>query len=389
MPLFKGKSSKAKPNKAINYITNPQKAKIITSQYLNDSENYALQFKETYELFKKGYKKDERKYYHFKISADPKDNITPENSHKLAEKLAKELFSKHECVISTHIDTDVVHSHIIVNAVSFETGLKLHINNKKYANFKDITDILGEEMGLTPLNWREKMKSKRQNLNYDIANEYKEITNAERHILNKNQNNDVIVTWKEALRIAIDEAKEICENRYEFQKYLSEKFNIIMPRNTENTLTFTHPSVNKSVRGAKLGEGYTAKNIDKILNQNYLRRLEHEELQARQQERSYGRNRETQESNRAKEQPERNERYADDTERSRSYRTREPNFKGNASNIKSEQRKLDSAIKYHIRENERVQKDRNTRTGGTCEGYREQQRNSKNRSKQSFGGFGR
>ena len=67
MPLFKGKASKAKPKKAIDYVTNPQKAIIISSQSLDDNRNYAVQFKETCDIYGKGSKPDERKYYHFKL----------------------------------------------------------------------------------------------------------------------------------------------------------------------------------------------------------------------------------------------------------------------------------------------------------------------------------
>ena len=89
----------------------------------------------------KGY--NERKYYHFKLSPDRANNSTPQKCHELAERMASELFSAHECVIATHIDTDTVHSHIIVIAVSFETGKKLHMNIGEYRESKDLNHIRG------------------------------------------------------------------------------------------------------------------------------------------------------------------------------------------------------------------------------------------------------
>ena len=78
MPLFKGTAGKAKPKKAIDYITDPKKAVIVSSLSLDDSADYAKQFKETCTLYGKGNGFNERKYYHFKLSPDRADNATPQ-----------------------------------------------------------------------------------------------------------------------------------------------------------------------------------------------------------------------------------------------------------------------------------------------------------------------
>jgi len=170
MPLFKGKSSKAKPQKAIAYITRKDKAVIISSQYMDDNMSYAKQFKQTCDLYGKGKGAGELKYYHFKVSIDPCDKPTPQQFHELAERLAQELFSAHECVIATHNDTDVIHSHIIVNAVSFETGKKLRLSHAEYAHCKDRADDIGRyDIGFSPLNWRDKVKKRQHYLSVGFA----------------------------------------------------------------------------------------------------------------------------------------------------------------------------------------------------------------------------
>ena len=87
MPLFKGKASKAKPQKGIDYITTLKKAVIVSSLSMDDSYDYAKQFTDTCKLYGKGSKYDERKYYHFKVSPDPADNPTPQQCHELAERM--------------------------------------------------------------------------------------------------------------------------------------------------------------------------------------------------------------------------------------------------------------------------------------------------------------
>ena len=268
MPLFKGKASKAKPKKAIDYVTRDDKAAIVSSLSMDDSQSYAKQFKETCDMYGKGGGHNERKYYHFKLSCNPADNPTPQQSHELAEKLALQLFAAHECVIATHNDTDTIHTHIIINAVSFETGKKFHMNNPEYENAKDLADSLAVDMGLSPLDWRECVSERYNRMDEDRADTPKSLSNAERNIAKRDTHGGA--SWKDALRQAIDEAKAQCTDRTEFQQYLYNNFGVTMPRNTKKTLSFVHPAVGETyaVRGAKLGGDYTAASVDQVLQQN-------------------------------------------------------------------------------------------------------------------------
>jgi len=272
MPLFKGSGHKSKPNKAVAYVTDKNKAVIISSQAMDDTKDYATQFRETNKLFGKGSRYKERKYYHFKLSCGPADNVDPEVSHQLAQELAEKLFPNHECVIATHNDTDVIHSHIIINSVNFETGLKLHLNDNKYADCKDMANTLAEKKGLSTLDWRTLAKENRANNREGInANSPKLISNAERQISKR----AALETdsWKEALRLAIDEAKSHCQDRASFESYLKNNYGVEMPRNTGKTVSFMHPAIDKPIRGVKLGGDYTADSIDQALKNNYERSL--------------------------------------------------------------------------------------------------------------------
>ena len=275
MPLFKGMAGKAKPKKAIDYVTDPKKAAIVSSLSMDDSRDYAKQFKETCDMYSKGKGYSERKYYHFKISPDPNDNATPQQCHELAERMAQKLFSAHECVIATHTDTDTMHSHIIVNAVSFETGKKFHMNLWEYRDSKDLADTLGEEMGFTPLDWKTKTSEKLDRIFSDdaITPDKKYLSNAEQQISKRDKQGNA--SWKEALRQAIDEAKAHSADRAEFQRYLHDNYGVTMPRNTGKTISFVHPAVGEkfTIRGNKLGSDYTASSIYQALQENAERSL--------------------------------------------------------------------------------------------------------------------
>ena len=241
MPLFKGCGCKAKPAKAIDYITDEKKAAIVTSYALDDNRDYARQFAETAQLFHKAQRYDSRKYYHFKHSFDPKDNITPEEAHRLTEELAQQAFPDNEYIIATHTDKHHVHCHIIVNSVSFVNGKMLHYSNSDYAKLKDLSNEIAAKYGYSTLDFRKPSADR--------------IKSAERHVVLKGG-----TSWKEELREVIAEAKRLCNDMESFEKHLS-KYGVKIARNTAKTISFLHPQKKKPIRGSKLGKAYTKEAI--------------------------------------------------------------------------------------------------------------------------------
>ena len=259
MPLFKGQGCKSRPGKAIDYITDKNKAAIVTSQNLDDSRSYAQQFQETAEGFGKGVGYDERKYYHFKLSCNRADEVAASAHHEFAEALAAKLFPGHECVIATHTDTGTVHSHIIVNAVNFEEGKKLHCNNREYQYMKDLADEMGKERGFTELHWREAAKKKHQAIERGVPQPE---TQAEKNIILRGG-----TSWKEELREVITLAKQDTKTMPEFESYLRE-YGVELTRNTGKTIAYKHPKKEKAIRGERLGEEYTKGAVENELEQN-------------------------------------------------------------------------------------------------------------------------
>ena len=247
MPLLKCKESKSTPHKAIAYITREDKAAFVSVRNLFGDEDYAEQFEQTARLYGKGKKYEERKFYHFKLSCDRKDNVPPQYAHIYAEELAARLFPDCECVIATHTDTKTVHSHIIVNAVHPLTGKKLRISRSDYTAMKDEANRLGKEMGFSELDFRKKPRNKR--------------TSAEQHIILKGG-----TSWKEDLREVIEEAKQVATTQEEFIAHL--KLYGVEATRSKTEYSFLHPEKKKAIRGLKLGENYTKKEIDFVIGKN-------------------------------------------------------------------------------------------------------------------------
>lgn len=250
MPLFKGLSSKSTPKKAIDYITREDKAAFVSVRNLFEDEDYAEQFADTMRRFGKGKKFDERKYYHFKLSCARKDNVSPEQAHLYAQELAAILFPDDECVIATHTDTKTVHSHIIVNAVNPITGKKLRITESNYTKMKDEANRLGSEFGYTKTDFRKKAQNKR--------------TTEESHIILKGG-----TSWKEDLREVIEEAKRVSSTQEEFISHLA-LYGVSVTR-SKTEYSYLHPQKKKAIRGLKLGNNYTKKEIDIVIETNWNR----------------------------------------------------------------------------------------------------------------------
>ena len=72
------------------------------------------------------HKTDGRQYYHFVQSFDKQDDLSPLEVHAIGLELAQRQFPNFEVLVATHMDTEHLHNHLVVNSVSFQSGKKLH-----------------------------------------------------------------------------------------------------------------------------------------------------------------------------------------------------------------------------------------------------------------------
>ena len=84
------------------------------------------------------------------IQAFQPGEVTPEQAHKIGMKLAKEILGgKYEFVLTTHIDKNHVHNHLIFNAVSFADHKHYHSNKRSYHFIRRTSDRICKEYGLS------------------------------------------------------------------------------------------------------------------------------------------------------------------------------------------------------------------------------------------------
>ena len=84
------------------------------------------------------------------IQAFEPGEVTPEEAHRIGMELAREVLGgKYEFVLTTHIDRDHVHNHLIFNAVSFQNHRHYHSNKRSYHEIRHTSDRICKEHGLS------------------------------------------------------------------------------------------------------------------------------------------------------------------------------------------------------------------------------------------------
>lgn len=135
-------------------------------------------------------------FYHMVQSFPAGETVDPAVAHAAALKLA-ENFKDREVLVSTHIDRDHIHSHFLINSVSFENGKKLHISESELTVLRQRNDQVCMEFGLPVFQPQKKKQTKA-------------MSDAEYHAAAKGD------SWKFRLMNTIDECMKYAHNHQEF-----------------------------------------------------------------------------------------------------------------------------------------------------------------------------
>lgn len=77
---------------------------------------------------------------------------TPEEAHKIGLETARRMWgSDYEIVVTTHLNTDNLHNHFVVNSVSFKTGRKFENHISDHYRLREISDAVCLKYGKSVL----------------------------------------------------------------------------------------------------------------------------------------------------------------------------------------------------------------------------------------------
>jgi hypothetical protein len=78
--------------------------------------------------------------------------ITPEEAHQIGLETARAMWgSEYEILVTTHLNTDSIHNHMVVNSVSFKTGRKFENHISDHHRLREFSDDICREYGKSVL----------------------------------------------------------------------------------------------------------------------------------------------------------------------------------------------------------------------------------------------
>ena len=180
--------------------------------------------------------KDEgQMYFHFVLSFPDSEKITPKQCHEYAMEFAKRKWNNFEVVACTHSDNDHIHTHFIINSVSFENGKRFHSDQKLIHDLHELNDRMCLQYGYMVTRRRPKD---------ELVNG---IRPSEYHSAMKGE------SWKMELRIAIDDAMKYATSRRHFIEIMNSEGYFVRWEKDRKSITYTCPNGMKC-RGEKLNE---------------------------------------------------------------------------------------------------------------------------------------
>ena len=239
MAVTKIKAIRGTLSKAIAYILNPEKTdeKLLVSSYGCASETAAREFEWTRKIAEQKGMNPVRIIARHVIQSFEIGEVTPELAHEIGKQFADEILGgKYEYVLTTHIDKDHVHNHLIFNAVDFVDYHAYKSYKRIYYDMREVSDRLCKENGLSVI-----PPSQNKGMGY------KEYTEAK-----------CGTSWKQKLKQTIDRLVITAKDYDDFLRLMQEAGYEIK---TGKYISFRAEGQERFTRSKTIGENYTEERI--------------------------------------------------------------------------------------------------------------------------------
>ncbi len=175
--------------------------------------------------------------------------VAPEEAHKIGLETARRMWGDaYEIVVTTHLNTDNIHNHFVINSVSFKTGRKFENHIRDHVELRQISDAVCKEHGKSVIPFTHFYGNKKA------------------YWINKSGK----LTHRDILRRDVDEAIANSGSFKEIEycmKNLGYRF--------ERDFYYEHPSIiadgwERAVRISSLGKDYTKERIRERCRENQV-----------------------------------------------------------------------------------------------------------------------
>lgn len=251
MPYCKSVAVHRNVKQALTYILNPNKTDervlTISVNCMTEPEFAYTQMKAVYEQYaRRSYDappsksgKSPVKAIHYIMSFADSEGVTLELAHKIGMAFVRKMFGDDvQAVIATHVNTDHVHNHILINSYAIN-GKRFYDNKASVRKMREVTNGVCRAFGITPaLNFENEGRS----LNYSEWQHKKNGT-----------------SWKEQIRKAID---SLIPSVSSFDDLLAELERLGFTVKRDKNILIKAPGQQRSVSLWKLGEDYTEESLN-------------------------------------------------------------------------------------------------------------------------------
>ena len=239
------KNSHSNIKHIINYVTKKEKTmnKKLCSAYNCNIDTAAKEMQITKELYNKT---KGRTYKHFVQSFSPNEEITPEQVHQFTKEFVEQcpLFADFEVVYATHVDNHI-HTHIVVNSVSFADGHKFQMSKKDLEDMKILNNKLCLEHGFSICEIGKKKSNSMDLISYD-TNKYQFLKKAKE---------DKVKAYLQDTAVSVYDCMQASTSKEEFISAMNQKGYTVDWQDNHKYIVFIN-SEGKKVRNSKLQKTY-------------------------------------------------------------------------------------------------------------------------------------
>lgn len=170
-------------------------------------------------------------FYYAVQSFDENDNLSPALAHQIGIEWTQECYPNFEAVVCTHLDTDNIHNHIIINSVNALDGHKIHQNKNDIQRVRSVNDRLCLKYNLSVC------KSSNSTVDRVKPQEYYAAMSGK--------------SWKTQLAMDIDHAMLYAKSKMDFIKLMNQKGYKVIWTSKRDTILYQCPN-GKMCRDFKL-----------------------------------------------------------------------------------------------------------------------------------------
>lgn len=212
----------------LNYVSKKEKTQNEDKKYVTALNCFAPTAYQEFIATKNLYHKNSGRMYYHLVQSFPKGyDISPELVHRIAVEFSEKAFGNFECIVTTHIDREHIHSHIVFNSVSFTDGKKYCSNTESVKALMKLSDEICIKYGVPVL---EKPVFKKESDTMSDR-EYRCAVKGE--------------SYKLALMYVIDEMMKKAKSKQHFIRLMNQNGYLVRWEDNRKYITYTCPNGQK------------------------------------------------------------------------------------------------------------------------------------------------